>query len=74
MARGSRAHLTPSGSEGIGFACSAGDPGSIPELGRFHREGNGYPLLYSCLENFMDRGAWWTTDNGITKSRTGLSD
>ena len=39
-------------------ACNAGDPGSIPGLGRFHREGNGNPLQYSCLENPMDREAW----------------
>ena len=37
-------------------------------------EGNGNPLQYPCLENAMDRGAWWATDNGVTKSRTGLSD
>ena len=35
-------------------------------------EGSGYPLQYSCLENSMDRGAWWA--NGLTKSRTQLSD
>ena len=39
------------------FACSAGDPGSIPGLGRSPGEGNGYSLQYSCLEEFMDRGA-----------------
>ena len=39
----------------------AGDTGSVPELGRFPREGNGNPLQYSCLENPMDRGAWWAT-------------
>ena len=39
-------------------ACSAGDPGSIPGLGRFPGEGNGNPLQHSCLENPMDRGAW----------------
>ena len=39
----------------------AGDMGSVPELGRFPREGNGNPLQYSCLENPMDRGAWWAT-------------
>ena len=33
----------------------------IPGSGRFHREGNGYPLQYSCLENSMDRGAWRAT-------------
>ena len=37
-------------------------------------EGNGTPLQYSCLENPMDRGAWWAAVHGITKSRTRLSD
>ena len=38
------------------------------------REGNGTPLQYSCLENPMDGGAWWTVVHGVTKSRTRLSD
>ena len=38
------------------------------------REGNGNPLQYSCLENPMDRGAWWATVHGVTKSRTRLSN
>ena len=33
-------------------------------------EGNGYPLQYSCLENPMDRGAWWATVHGVSKSQT----
>ena len=37
-------------------------------------EGNGTPLQYSCLENPMDRGAWWAADHVVTKSRTQLSD
>ena len=37
-------------------------------------EGNGNPLQYSCLENPMDRGAWWAVVHGVTKSRTQLSD
>jgi len=37
-------------------------------------EGNGNPLQYSCLENSVDRGAWWATVHGVTKSRTQLSD
>ena len=37
---------------------NAGDTGSIPELGRSPGEGNGNPFQYSCLENFMERGAW----------------
>ena len=36
-------------------------------------EGNGNPLQYSCLENFMDRGAWQATAHGVTKSWTRLS-
>ena len=47
----------PGGSDGKESACSAGDPGSIPGLGKSPGEGNGYPLQYSCLENPMDRGA-----------------
>ena len=55
-------------------ACSAEDLGSIPGLGRSPGEGNGNPLQYSCLENFMDRGAWRATIYGVTKSQTWLSD
>ena len=50
-------------------ACNAGDPGSIPGLGRFPGEKNGYPLQYSCLENSMDRIAWQATVHGVTKIR-----
>ena len=49
----------PGGSDDKEFACNAGDPDLIPGLGRFSGEGNGYPIQYSCLENSMDRGAWW---------------
>ena len=48
-------------------ACSAGDPGSIPELGRSPGEGNGNPLQYPCLEHLMDRGAWWAAVHGGRK-------
>ena len=48
----------PSGSDGKASAYNAGDPGSIPGLGRSPGEGNGNPLQYSCLENSMDGGAW----------------
>ena len=48
----------PGGSDGKVSACNAGDPGSIPGLGRSPGEGNGNPLQYSCLENSMDRGTW----------------
>ena len=47
---------------------------SIPGSGRSPGEGNGNPLQYSCLENPMDRGAWWATVHGVAKSRTQLSD
>ena len=43
-------------------------------LGIIFREGNGTPLQYSCLENPMDRGAWWAAVHGVAKSRTCLSD
>ena len=49
-----------------------GDRGSISGLGRFPEGGNGNPFYYSCLENPMDRGAWWATAHGIAKSQTGL--
>ena len=48
-------------------ACNAGDPGSKPESGRSPGEENGYPLQYSCLENPMDRGAWWAMVHGIAE-------
>ena len=48
----------PGGSDGKASAYNAGDPGSIPGLGRSSGEGNGTPLQYSCLENPMDGGAW----------------
>ena len=59
--------------DGKESACNARDLGLIPESGRFP-EGNGYPLQYSCLENSMDRRAWWATFHGVAKSRTQLSD
>ena len=49
------------------------DMGSIPGLGRSSGGGNEYPLQYPCLENFMDRGAWWATFHGVSKSQTQLS-
>ena len=45
----------------------------IPGLGIFPGEGNGNPLQYSCLENSMDRGAWWAIVHGVAKSWTRLS-
>ena len=48
----------PGGSDGKASAYNAGDPGSVPGLGRSPGEENGTPLQYSCLENPMDGGAW----------------
>ena len=50
--------------------CQAGDLGSIPGSGRSSGEGNGNPLLYSCLENPIDRAAWGLQSMGSQKSRT----
>ena len=47
--------------------------GSIPGSGRSPGEGNGNPLQYSCLENPIERGAWWAAVQGVVKSRTQLS-
>ena len=52
---------------------NAGESGSIPGSGRSPGEENGNPLQYSCLEKFMDRGAWGSIVHGVTKSRTRLS-
>ena len=60
----------PGGSEVKASARNVGDLGSIPVSGRSPGEGNGNPLQYSCLENPMDRRAWWATVHGVAKSRT----
>ena len=59
----------PGGSEVKVSAWNAGNPGSIPGLGRSPGD-----LQYSCLENPMEGGAWWATVHGVEKSRTRLSD
>ena len=64
----------PGGSDGKESACNAGDLGLISGLGRSPGEGNGNPLQYSCLENSMEKGAWWTTVHGVAKSQTQLSN
>ena len=46
------------------------DAGSVPGSGRSPGEGNGNLLQYSCLENPMDRGAWWATVHGVANSQT----
>ena len=60
----------PGGSDGRESACNAGDPDSIPGLGRALGEENGYPPQYSCLENSMDRGAWRATVHGVEELNT----
>ena len=59
----------PGASDGKESAYNAGDLGLILELGRSSGEGNGYPLQYSCLENSMDRGAWWATVYRVAKNQ-----
>ena len=56
----------PGSSDGKGHRRCGFDPWS----GRSPGEGNGYPLQYSCLENSMDRGAWWATVHRVAQSRT----
>ena len=69
-----RPFFTPGGSEVKASACNAGELGLIPGWERSPGEGNGNPLQYSCLENPMDRGAWWASVHGVAKSWTRLSD
>ena len=64
----------PGSSVGKESACNVKDLGSIPGWGRSPGEGHGTPLQCSCLENPMDRGAWWATVHGVTESQTRLSD
>ena len=59
--------------DGKESACNVGHPGSIPGWARAPGEGNGYPLLYSCLENFIDRAAWQAAVHGVTNKLTRLS-
>ena len=68
-------HLTPclgfpGGSEVKASACNEGDLDSIPGSGRSPGEGNGNPLQYFCLENPVDRGAWWAAVHRVTQSQT----
>ena len=62
------------GSDGKESAPNAGDLGSIPGSGRSLGGGYGNMLQYSCLEDVMDRRAWWATIHGVAKSQTQLSN
>ena len=57
-----------------GCTGEAKDLGAIPGLGRSSGEGNGKPLQYSCLENPMERRAWWATVRAVANSQTRLND
>jgi len=59
-----------SGKESI---CNAGDTGSVPGLGRSPGEGNDNPLQYSCMENSINRGAWWAIVHEVTRVRHNLA-
>ena len=64
----------PGGSDSEESACNVEDPDLIPGAGRSPGEGNGYPLQYSCLENPMDKEAWWATVHRVARSWTRQSD
>ena len=66
-------HGTAGGSAGKESAGTAGDLGSVPGLGRSPGDGNSNPLQYSCLNNYMDRGAWQAIVHGVAKSWTWLT-
>ena len=59
----------PGGSSGKESSCQCRRPGFDHGSGRSPGEGNGYPLQYSCLQNLMDRGAWWVTVHRVTESQ-----
>ena len=63
----------PAFSEVKNLRANAGDTSSVPGLGRSPGEGNDNPLQYSCLQNPMDRGAWWATVHGVTKNGHNLA-
>ena len=60
--------------DGKESACNTGDLSSVPGTGRSPREGNGYPLQFSCLKNSMDRGGWQAIVHGVPKSQKCLGD
>ena len=69
--------IFPSGASGKESVCQCmrhKRPEFKPWVGKIPGEGHGYPLQYFCLENPMDRGAWWASVYRVSKSRTRLSD
>ena len=64
----------PGGSGGKASAYNVGDLDSNPGLGRSLGEGNGNPLHHSCLDNFMDRGAWEPIVQGVARNWTQLGN
>ena len=63
----------PGGTVGKNPPANSGDARDVslvPGSGRSPGEGNDNPLQYSCLENPVDRGVWWATVHGVTKSQT----
>ena len=64
----------PGGSDGKVSDCNARDQGLSPGLGITPGRRNGNPLQDSCLENSMDRGAWWATVHRVAKSQTQMSN
>ena len=64
----------PGGLDGKESACNVGDLDSTPGSGRSPGGGPVNPLQYSCLENPMDRGAWWVAVHGAAKRQTQLSN
>ena len=65
-----KAWISQAAQEVKNLPANAGDAGLIPGLGISSGEGNGCPLQYSCLENSMERGAWWAKAHGVTKNWT----
>ena len=64
----------PGGTVVKSLPANAGSTASIPGPGRSSRGGHGNPLQCSCLEDSVDKGAWWATVHGVAKSQTWFSD
>ena len=64
----------PAGSVVKNPPANAGDKSLTAGWERSHGVGNGNPLQYSCMENPMDRGAWWAAFHGIAKNRAQMNN